>query len=265
MRRMEIVLEPGRNLVDAVAKPLEAAGITAAGVVLSGVRLEPAKYVIPAFSPTPDHVAYYSATFLPQGPMVIEYANLTFGRKDGKPFLHCHALWRDDTGRPGCGHLLPFDCIVAAPGRTVACGCAGVAMVSEFDAETNFNLFHPVETDGSAVAVATGPGVVARIRPNQDLITSIEDICSRHGIADAVVHSCIGSLNGVKFDDGRQVDVCPTEILVLDGRVAGGRAGMEIALVDVRGNIHKGRPARGRNPILICCELVVQASTPLSA
>jgi predicted DNA-binding protein with PD1-like motif len=263
MRRMEIVLEPGLTLVEAVALPLEAAGVTAAGVVFSGIRLEPAKYVFPAFSPTPDHVAFYSQTFAPKGPLIIECANATFGRKEGQPFIHCHATWHDDAGTPGGGHLLPLDSIVSLPGRAVAAGCGGVAMVAELDAETNFPLFRPVEMALPGAAEPTG--VVARLRPNEDLIEGIEAICRRYNIRDAIVHSCVASLIGAEFDDGRRVDDFPTEILALDGRVVDQHAELEIALIDVRGNVHKGRPTRGRNPILICCELFIVSSAPTVA
>ena len=33
---------------------------------------------------------------------------------------------------------------------------------------------------------------------------------------------------------------------------------MEIALIDPRGDVHKGRLARGENPVLICFELVLE-------
>ena len=154
MRRLEFVLEAGRSLVDAVTEPLAAAGITTAGLALKDFRVGPTKYVKPAVSPDKDHVAFYSETFVPERALTIEAANITFGSKDGKPFVHCHAFWREESGDLCGGHLLPFDTFLAAPARAVAVGCAGVTMVSEFDAETNFTLFHPV----GAAAPATANG-----------------------------------------------------------------------------------------------------------
>ena len=158
------------------------------------------------------------------------------------------------------GHILPFDTFVAAPARAVAVGSGGIAMVSEFDAETNFTLFHPVLVEGPAVASAEGRGIIARIRPNEDLIESIETMCRRHDIRDGVIQSCIGSLIGFEFEDGQTLDANPTEILALNGRVVNGRAELTLALIDIKGRIYQGRPVRGRNPILICCELFIRAT-----
>lgn len=259
MRRLEFVLEQGRSLVDAVAEPLMAAGITTAGLALKDFRLGPMKYVMPAVSPDKDHVAFYSETFVPERTLTIEAANITFGSKDGKPFVHCHAFWREESGELRGGHILPFDTFLAAPARAVAVGCAGITMVAEFDAETNFTLFHPVGAAAPATA-AEGRGIVARIRPNEDLIETIEAMCLRHSIRDGVVQSCIGSLIGFEFEDGQTMDASPTEIMVLEGRVANGRAELKLALIDTKGRIYQGRPIRGRNPILICCEVFIRAA-----
>ena len=260
MRRLEFSLEPGRSLVDAVAEPMAAAGITTAGLSLKGFELGPMKYVMPAVSKTPDHVAFYSETFVPERTLKIEAANITFGRKDGKPFVHCHAFWHDDSGALRGGHILPFDTYVAAPARAVAVGCGGIAMVAEFDAETNFTLFHPLRVDAPDAAGADRRGIVARIRPNEDLIETIEALCRRHEIRNAVIQSCIGSLIGFEFEDGQALEAGPTEILALDGRVVDGRAELKIGLIDTEGHIYQGRPVRGRNPILICCELFIRAT-----
>ena len=63
-----------------------------AGVALRHIRFQAFRYVIPAFSSDPNHVAYYSATFAPQEEVELSYATFTYGQKDGGPFLHCHAL-----------------------------------------------------------------------------------------------------------------------------------------------------------------------------
>ena len=74
--------------------------------------------------------------------------------------------------------------------------------------------------------------------------------------------SGIGSLIGVRFTDGRDVPAQPTELLVLEGEIrprpdGAGMAEIEIVLVDVAGRLHRGRPAKGLNPVLICAELFI--------
>jgi predicted DNA-binding protein with PD1-like motif len=265
LRSLNFTLATGVSLLDAVAAPLEAAGLKGAGVTFKNVRFKPFRYVLPAHSPDAEHVAYYSATHAPAEEIEVICANLTYGRKDGAAFLHCHAMWLDRTGRMCGGHVLPFEAFVSAPGAGVAFGTDQVSMVSKFDPETNFTLFGPVApTDAPAMKAEPGC-VLARLKPNVDLIEGIEDVCRRHGIASARVRSGVGSIVGAEFDDGRIIHEHPTEILVFAGQVTPDhngqpRADLSIAVIDMKGSIHDGKPARGRNPVLICFELVLEAA-----
>jgi predicted DNA-binding protein with PD1-like motif len=258
-KSLTFALEPGLSLRDAIARPLQRAGLTAAGVTLRNVGFHPLRYVIPAFAPNADHAAYYSDTFSPPEPIEIDLANLTYGRRADGPFLHCHALWRDPAGALRGGHLLPFEAIVATPGQAEAFGTADVEMLSDHDPETNFSLFRPIPLNPPQ------PGeqcLLARIRPNEDLTESIELLCRRHGIAHATIRTGVGSTIGLTFDDGRVIRERPTEHLILAGHVAPRQgnptAHLTLAVIDVHGRVHQGAPARGENPVLICFELVIQ-------
>jgi predicted DNA-binding protein with PD1-like motif len=264
---LDFTLAPGMSLLDAVATPLAAAGLEGAGVVFRQIRFKPFRYVLPAFSPDADHVAYYSATHAPEEEIEVAYANLTYGRKDDGPFLHCHAKWRDRTGRLCGGHLLPFETFVSAPGHAVAFGTGQIAMVSKFDPETNFTLFRPVAAGEAPAAGTAEPRcILARIKPNVDLIEGIEDVCRQHDIHHARVRSGVGSIVGAEFEDGRVILEHPTEILILAGRIAPDRNGqpradLSIAVADTEGDLHEGKPVRGRNPVLICFELVLEPTS----
>jgi predicted DNA-binding protein with PD1-like motif len=262
-KRIAFTLLPGLSLCEAIAGPLVAAGLRSAAVVLGPVRFNPFRYVIPAVSPTPDHAAYYSDTFMPDGTITIDRGTATYGSRDGQPFVHCHALWRDDAGGAQGGHILPADTVLAEPATAMAYGSQDIAMESAFDPETNFTLFAPSLPIPRQNPDATTRLVVARIRPNEDLVESIEAVCRLHRITRAVVRSGIGSLVGAAFEDGRHIAEIPTEILVLNGHVTEGadgrpRAAIEIALIDRGGAVHHGIPTRGRNPVLICCELFLE-------
>lgn len=264
MRHLEFPLETGVSLLEAIARPLEATGIRSAGVRLAGVTLAPARYVMPARSDSAEHVAYYSATHDAAAPLAIEHANITVGQREGQRFIHCHAIWRDDTGGMRGGHILPQETMVAAPGRAIAFGSKNVSMVSRFDPETNFTLFRP-ETDSATEGHGDLEGIVARIRPNEDLVGTIEAVCARHGVETGVIRSGVGSLAGVEFEDGRRISEIPTEILVIDGRISGGtdgkpKADVTIGLIDTEGAVHVGRPARRRNPVLICFEVFIETT-----
>ncbi|MCK8785295.1 DNA-binding protein [Roseomonas sp. NAR14] len=259
LRTARFLAAPGPTLVGAMAGPLAAAGIRGGAVDLAGLRLRPFAYVMPAPSPDAHHAAYYSETFRVADGVTVEQGTATFGSRDGAPFLHAHALWRDAAGRAGAGHILPLDTGLAAPGTVSAWGVAEAGMRALPDPETNFTLFHPVP-DGDAAT--EGDGVLGRLRPGVDLVEGIEALCRRHGAARATVRSGIGSLVGAAFEDGRRVETVPTEFLVRHGRVApdgrgAPRAAIEIVLVDEAGGIHAGRPLRGGNPVLICAEIVL--------
>jgi predicted DNA-binding protein with PD1-like motif len=263
-RSLDFTLASGLHLLDAVATPLEAAGLTGAGVIFKNVRFKPFRYVLPAYAPDAEHVAYYSATHAPEEEIEVACANLTYGRKDGGPFLHCHAMWRDRSGRMCGGHVLPSEAVVSAPGHAVAFGTAWIAMVSQFDPETKFTLFRPITPEGAETESKAEPRcVLARLKPNVDLIEGIEEVCRRHDIRNAAVRSGVGSIVGTEFEDGRMIHEHPTEILVLGGRIAPDhngrvRADLSIAVADTKGDLHEGKPIRGRNPVLICFELVLE-------
>jgi predicted DNA-binding protein with PD1-like motif len=266
-RSLDFTFASGVSLLDAVAAPLEAAGLKGASVTFKNVRFKPFRYVLPAHSPDAQHVAYYSATHAPAEEIEIVCANLTYGRKEDAPFLHCHATWRDRTGRMCGGHVLPFEAFVSAPGQASAFGTDKVAMVSKFDPETNFTLFRPVAlADVPAQSNSEPRCILARLKPNVDLIEGIEATCRRHNIRKATVRSGVGSIVGTEFENGRIIHEHPTEILVLSGHIAPDqdgqpRADLSIAVIDMKGSLHEGKPVRGRNPVLICFELVLEASS----
>ncbi len=260
LRELSFTAEPGLPLVRALGGPMAAAGLRGGAVSLVGLRLAPFRYVIPARSPDADHVAFYSDTFSPDGEVLVEEGTATFGWRDGQPFLHAHALWRDASGGQAAGHVLPLDTELAAPHPARAWGIAEGEMLAAPDPETNFTLFGPVRRDAPKPGAETG--VLARLRPGEDLVGGIETLCRRHGATRATVLSGIGSTVGCVLEAGGGVDTVPTEFLVRTGTVrpdAAGqpRAEIEIVLVDEAATILRGRPTRGLNPVLICAEIVL--------
>ena len=255
LRELSFAAAPGLTLVDAMAGPLAAAGIRGGAVDLTGLHLAPFEYVMPAPSPDADHVAFYSQTYRVPGGARVESGTATFGWRDGAPFLHAHALWHDANG-PGAGHILPLDTRVAAPCQVHGWGVAEAEMIALPDPETNFTLFGPAQL---AAAVDGGNCVLGRLRPNEDLVEGIEELCRRHGASRATLRSGIGSTIGSLFEDGSRVDTIPTEFFVRRGVVSPGgpQADLEIVLVDETGAIMAGRPVRGMNPVLICAEIVL--------
>lgn len=266
LREVALTLNPGRTLLAAVTEALAAEDAACRSAVLrlgaagQAGSLFPFAWVMPARSKTPAHAVYFSDRFDADAPVHLCDATVTFGQRDGQPFLHCHADWRDARGARRCGHVLPGDAVLTEPMPARAWLLDGAAFEVRPDAETAFTLFQPV-ADGSAAA-GQRPALAVRLAPNTDVCTALEAVCQAHGIRAATVRGGVGSTVGATFDDGRVVEPFVTESLVRAGRIVPGadgtpRAEIDVSLVDHTGGMADGRLARGRNPVLVTFELVL--------
>jgi predicted DNA-binding protein with PD1-like motif len=254
-RRLEFLLEPGHNLNEAVAGPLKASGIAAASLVLEGGAFDPLHYLMPALASDGYHAAWYSDIFSPAGETRLSNGNVTFGERDGTPFIHCHASWVEPDGKPGVGHVLPHETIVSQPIRAISWGVEEVRMVSQPDEETAFTLFRPIPSVGASTGKKGPRTVIARVGPNEDVITAVEAICLKHDFTAAILRGGVGSLIGVRYANALPVDDIATEVFVIGGSVVNQTARIEIMAVDTRGTITHGELLRGENPVCITFEL----------
>ena len=113
----------------------------------------------------------------------------------------------------------------------------------------------------------TGRIVYARLRPNEDLVQSIEKLCLAHGFARAMVRGSLGSLTQASLEGaGAALQELPgpaVEVLTLCGEVALDDAGAVVArlsgtVVDPAGAVHAGRFVSGRNPVCMTFEAVLE-------
>ncbi|MSP50862.1 MAG: DNA-binding protein [Alphaproteobacteria bacterium] len=113
-----------------------------------------------------------------------------------------------------------------------------------------------------------------RVRPNIDLIESVEKICADHGIRHAEVRSAVGSLTDatLRLPSGEQRTIIGPglEIALTSGRVAPDDVGAIQARVyglvsDSAGHPHGGEFVRGANPVFVTLELVLQEWLPEGA
>lgn len=260
VRPVDMHLQPGQALLPALVAALPA-GCTSAVLRLHGGTLAPFAYVMPALSRTPAHAVYFSDRFDAPGAVTLHEASVTFGRRDGAPWLHCHARWSDADGTPHCGHLLPDDAILASPMAATAWLVDGAAFTVVPDAETGFTLFRPLPCPPAGDARPNALAV--RVAPNEDICTALETVCVERGIPRATVRGGVGSTVGAAFADGRVVEPFVTEVLVRAGRIAPGADGrpqaqLDVALVDHTGGLAEGRLQRGANGVLVTFELVLQ-------
>jgi predicted DNA-binding protein with PD1-like motif len=251
-RSLTFPLRAGVSLLQAATEPLVNAGWHGGTLSFTGGAFDPFRYVMPGPPDDASHVAYFSAPRAPAGITRIEQANATFGWHDGQPFLHCHAAWTEPDGARRGGHLLTAESIVAVPATVQAWGFTAIGIATSLDTETNFTLFQP-----SGSSEDRAPAVVARVRPNEDIVTAVETIARLHGMPDATIRGSLGSLIGAHFTNGTIVPDNATEVLVRAGRVEAGVAKIDLLAVDGRGHVHEGWLERGANPVCITFDLVL--------
>lgn len=121
-------------------------------------------------------------------------------------------------------------------------------------------------------AGSLGRIALVRIRPNEDLVTAVEDACREHRLSHAIVRSAVGSLVDAVLETGdRTLEIAGPgiEILTLGGEVRSERPGAPTAdlrgtIADGKAQVYGGRFTRGANPICITVELVLQEWLPAS-
>ncbi|MDB5731324.1 MAG: hypothetical protein JWQ03_1219 [Variovorax sp.] len=261
IQHVQETLGPGKSLLDALADVLAASHATSAVLTLQGGSFHPFVFVMPALSPTAAHAVYFSDRREPEGKVRLERATVTVGRRDGKPWLHCHGTWHDEAGIRLGGHVLPNESLIAEPIEASIWLLNGASFEVAASPETAFTLFEPVAASDRNRPV-NGPFAIA-VRPNEDLCTVLVDECRTRGIASARVRGGVGSLVGAMFDDGRVVEPFVTEVFVHEGVVGPGPGGdldarIDVSVIDYLGGLNEGRLQLGGNPVLVTFELVVE-------
>ena len=254
-------LHPGKSLLDAISGLVESHGSQSAVLRLGGGVLSRFCYYMPDLSSRPEYAVYFSDRHDVEGAVRLESASVTFGLRDGQPWLHCHAIWIEPDGKRRCGHLIPDINWIDRPVHAEVTLLDGAVFTVLPDPETNFSLFLPrnkqsINTDGRhAFAV--------RLSPNIDVCHAIESICSELQLNDVEIKGGVGSTVGAVFEDGRIVEPFVTEVFIKSGQVIkkqdyGHQALIDVSMVDYTGGLSEGRLERGQNPVLVTFELVLQ-------
>ena len=253
-RKLQVTFQPGLPVLAAVAQALSEQGIDSAVVEIGGGSFEPLVYVIPARSPDSTHAAWYSDTRHPEGVGLGERLVMSFGRRQGAPFIHCHGIWLHNDGYRAAGHLIPGEAMFAEGVDATVYALTGAIFDQLPDNETNFPLLTPVPhgnaRDGERRAV------LLRVKPNTDIHAALENAARAHGITQGSIHG-IGSLVGCDFVGGSHMASFASELFIRDGRIADGKAMLDIAIVDVDGTIFEGEVTRGGNMVCVTCELLI--------
>ncbi|HGG05212.1 MAG TPA: hypothetical protein ENK28_07120 [Aliiroseovarius sp.] len=259
--RIDTLLPAGLSLHDSLAALQAEMDLKGATVRVRDAAMDAVKYVIPGLAPDNSHVAYYSDTYVPDMPGRIIDAAITCGRYNGQPFYHCHGILEDAHGTPLMGHLFPETCLPSEPVRVTGLGFTNATFSRVQDPQTGFELF---KTEQSVPSEPEN-GVLLRIGPNVEISAPLIDTCRNLGWQRAEIHG-VGSIIGAHFDDGRVFESFATELMVESGRVdlTGDtpKVDLDIALVGLGADFHRGRLVQGRNPVLITAEIVLKRLEP---
>lgn len=251
---LRLKLKAGERLLDAVARGFAQAGFDSGVAELPALALGPFGYVMPAPARTPEHAAFYSDAFAPQGVARLHEGAMTFGLRDGAPFFHAHALWREADGKESGGHILPEPTVLAEDAWIDAFGLDGARFEGTQDRETNFKLFEPV------AAPRNGRGendaLALRLRPNIPFLPTLHDLAREAGFARWRARGGVGSLIGARFCDGAEIAPFATEVFLR----AADDAPTDIGLVDMTGALRSGAIAPDDNPVLMTFELCLAAT-----
>lgn len=254
VRKLTVTFQPGVPVLQAIAQTLGEHAIDSAVIEIEGGSFAPLVYVIPAASSDSSHAAWYSDTRQPAETALGESLVLSFGRRQGEPFIHCHGIWIHADGFRGAGHLIPHEAMFAEAVEATVYAVSGAIFDQRQDVETNFTLLTPVPNGQPRPDEAEG--VLLRIKPNTDIHSALEDAAHIAGISNATVHG-IGSLVGCDFVDGRHMASYASELFIREGRIDDGEAMLDIAIVDVDAKIFEGEIVRSTNPVCVTCELLI--------
>lgn len=257
-REVDVELEPGARLLDAISDAASAAGVDSAQVELLSGTLDPVSYCLPAACPDGRTAATFSETHTARGPVSIVGGGVTFGRRDGAPFMHCHLAWLDATGALRGGHLWPETTVGPVPVRAVLHPLPGVQSLSAEDAETRLPVFTPVRAGNPPTA---GRRVVfSRVRPGEDIQVAAHRICADHGFERGIVRGSVGSLVGPALHHGGRAPAPPcTEVAAILGEVGPRSPGapLYVVAVDSAGEVFAGLLDAPNSPVAITVELLV--------
>ena len=209
--RVEVQLQAGTILMDAVATASDDLGCDSALQMLDGLKMGPYNFVKPTMnSPDGKLVAWYSETFHGQS-ATLEHAMASVGRKDGEWFLHCHAVWDSETDNPKSGHLLPFEVTVEQESTIICYAFKGGEFDVTYSEETFFSTFRAKPKTGS---IEINNAALITLSPHEDLGKALPQIANALEFKDCRVLG-LGSLIGADFESGPSMEAAASEVLLL--------------------------------------------------
>ncbi|ACI59470.1 conserved hypothetical protein (plasmid) [Rhizobium leguminosarum bv. trifolii WSM2304] len=248
---------PARKSVhQAISEALAGENAEAAVIEIAAADLAQLVYVIPAPSPSPEHVAWYSERRKPEGMARLEKASMSFGWERGAPFIHCHGIWSHADGFRAGGHLITEETEFGRETEATVWVVDSARLERLADTETNFSLLTPVPGGGRESSADAFRALLLRIKPNSDIHASIESTAADHGVRNATIHG-VCSLIDCDFVDGTHMASYASEAFIADGRLENGNARLTIGVTALDAKVFEGEIVRGGNITCIACEILI--------
>ncbi|MFC7363262.1 PCC domain-containing protein [Nocardioides astragali] len=264
----DVALPAGTPLLEALEWLLDETGCVSANGQLVGGELARFSYYIPDVGPAGGPVANFSRPYAGSAPGWMVRGGITIGRRDGRVWCHSHSLFVDAEGSERAGHLIPDEVVLGDGVRAQVWGGPDVLNEVQLDPETQMPLFTPRRVAHAGTGKVRA--LVCRVRPNVDLVRTIEILTEQQGWAGAHVRGQVGSLIGGQLAQpgGTVLSAAgpATEVMFLEGTVrrVDGRmtATLDAHLVDRNATVFSGRVIPGENPVAMTYELVLTEATP---
>lgn len=141
---VRLMVPPGRDLFDVVHERLEALRAGGGSFTLQGGTVERLSVMTGGAGRDGLPMGFHGPHRMAAPLAVVAGAAGSGIDETGARFTHCHAAFRDRSGRLVGGHLIPGDTIAGAGGIAVELIALGRGRFQRrFDPETLFSIFHP--------------------------------------------------------------------------------------------------------------------------
>lgn len=114
-------------------------------------------------------------------------------------------------------------------------------------------------------SAANGSAWILRLRPHTDIVTSIAEFGSQHGLRRVAVLGCVGSLMKATLlsidRSSKTIEGPGLEVVSISGWVDVARpdvSPLTLTVADREGAVSAGRPLAGGAPVCVTAEVIVQ-------
>jgi predicted DNA-binding protein with PD1-like motif len=156
---VRLQLAEDKSLLDAIVEPLALHDIWSATFTLFGGGLSRVRYVLARPDQTSPRIVSLTDAIEADSVSLVTGSG-TLGRGvDGKPFIHCHALFADKGGETFGGHVLTDATVIGAGAVAYVRGFSDVSVEVRYDAEIDVPTLRPRAVRIASPSTLPGAGL----------------------------------------------------------------------------------------------------------